>query len=616
MDDLKLPVFLLICILGGVGIYFYNKSQNPVQPKVKPKIVVEETISEEEKAEQKAEADKKNIEEAKKYFSRQDYTKTLDLLSNIDDKSDYAVQRMLAYCYSSKNDYSQAIGYFEKVLKVKRTRSDIYSLAGLYEKKGRYSDASALYFELTEDEEELSEDVKKSVYEGIARVSLSVPDNKKHEEYMLKLLKEWPDSKEALINLIKCKKQNKSYNDIDSLADSGNKYFSGDYTYNYELAQLYEAAGNNEQAVNYYKKCIKIDSKNYTPFFDCYRNLMKLNKTQSAIKALEYYLESGKIDVSIYFEAAKSAHKLKLYRQAFRLYLACASTDSKIQGLDDDGLVSDVEKAVREKGTETEKVFVNAFVCFLNGDYKYAISEIEKIKDELENSIYKNDYKLVLKGCERLANIDKKRDDDIAAYENYLRDQEEAKRKASQKSNSGGNSELRKYSYNDLKERALKNISNFNIQVETAAEVVQRGKFSEAKTYYRNASDINRRSHVPYYELAKIYMIENNSNAAKSNIEQAIKCSPDNVECLSLASNISLKANDTTKAMEYSQSALKIDPGNTSARVVMVKIYMNSGNYDQADAEIDKALATEKTNMKRAELLSYKRQIKELKAKN
>ena len=616
MDDLKLPVFLLICILGGVGIYFYNKSQNPVQPKVKPKIVVEETISEEEKAEQKAEADKKNIEEAKKYFSRQDYTKTLDLLSNIDDKSDYAVQRMLAYCYSSKNDYSQAIGYFEKVLKVKRTRSDIYSLAGLYEKKGRYSDASALYFELTEDEEELSEDVKKSVYEGIARVSLSVPDNKKHEEYMLKLLKEWPDSKEALINLIKCKKQNKSYNDIDSLADSGNKYFSGDYTYNYELAQLYEAAGNNEQAVNYYKKCIKIDSKNYTPFFDCYRNLMKLNKTQSAIKALEYYLESGKIDVSIYFEAAKSAHKLKLYRQAFRLYLACASTDSKIQGLDDDGLVSDVEKAVREKGTETEKVFVNAFVCFLNGDYKYAISEIEKIKDELENSIYKNDYKLVLKGCERLANIDKKRDDDIAAYENYLRDQEEAKRKASQKSNSGGNSELRKYSYNDLKERALKNISNFNIQVETAAEFVQRGKFSEAKTYYRNASDINRRSHVPYYELAKIYMIENNSNAAKSNIEQAIKCSPDNVECLSLASNISLKANDTTKAMEYSQSALKIDPGNTSARVVMVKIYMNSGNYDQADAEIDKALATEKTNMKRAELLRYKRQIKELKAKN
>ena len=51
MDDLKIPVFLLICILGGVGFFFYNKSKNPVVPKVKPTKTVVEEVSEEEKAE-------------------------------------------------------------------------------------------------------------------------------------------------------------------------------------------------------------------------------------------------------------------------------------------------------------------------------------------------------------------------------------------------------------------------------------------------------------------------------------------------------------------------------------------------------------------------------------
>ncbi|MBR4328294.1 MAG: hypothetical protein IKP71_00385, partial [Candidatus Riflebacteria bacterium] len=88
MDDLKLPVFLLICILGGAGFYFYHKSQNPTQPKVKtkPEKVVEEVISEEEKAEQEAEANLEKIKNAKKAFAKEDYEKTLEFLSGLEDK--------------------------------------------------------------------------------------------------------------------------------------------------------------------------------------------------------------------------------------------------------------------------------------------------------------------------------------------------------------------------------------------------------------------------------------------------------------------------------------------------------------------------------------------------
>ena len=611
MDDLKLPVFLLICILGGVGFYFYNKSQNPTQPKVKPKKVIEETISEEEKAAQKAETDLEKLKDAKKSFAEKDYEKTLALLSGLEDKADYDTQRMFAYSYSSKKEYDRAILFFEKVLTIKKVPADGYSLAYLYEVTGRASAAAELYTDLST--QELPTNYRKAVYEGIARVSAFIPNNSRLEEYMVKLLKEWPDSKDGIINLIKCKKQNNSFKDIDPIADSANKFFAKDYSCNYELAQLYEAAGQNNQAVTFYKKCIKIDPKNYTPFLDCYKNLMKINKPESAVKALEYFLESGQTYVSLYFDASKIAHQNQLYRQAFRLYLNASVLDPKIQGLDDGGLVSDVEKVVRDKGSETEKVFVNAFICYLNGDYKYATSEIERIRSELDNSIYKNDYKLVLKGCEKLAQIDKKRDDELEAYENYLKAEEEAKKKEMEAAAKSYSNELKSYSDNDLKDRALKNISNFNLQIETASEFMRRGNMAEAKTFYRNASDINRKSHVPYYELAKISMLENETDLAKKNIELALKYNPDNVDCLAFAGTIYYNSNDIPKAVECAERVLKKSPNNSSARIIRARVFLSQKEYDKANEEIDKALSSEKTNMMRAELLRFKRQIKEQK---
>ena len=611
MDDLKLPIFLLICILGGVGFYFYNKSQNPTQPKVKPKKVVETTISEEEKAEQKAEAELEKIKDAKKSFAKKDYEKTLTLLSGLEDKADYDVQRMFAYSYSSKKEYDRSILFFEKTLKSKKVPADGYSLAYLYEVTGRASAAVSLYTELAE--EELPTNLKKAVFEGIARVSTFIPNNSNLEPYMEKLLKEWPDSKDGVINLIKNKKQNNSFNGIDNIAESVNKYFSKDYACNYELAQLYEAAEKYNQAVTFYKKCIKIDPKNYTPFLDCYNDLMKLNKEESAVKALEYFLESGQTHVSLFFDASKIAHRNKLYRQAFRFYLNAAVSDPKIQGLEDGGLVSDIEKVVRDKGSETEKVFVNAFICYLNGDYEYATSEINKVKAELDNSIYKNDYKLVLKGCDRLAKIDKKRDDDIKAYENYLREEEEAKKKAMEAAAVAKTNDLKGYSDKELKDRALKSVSDFNLQLETASEFMRRGNMGEAKLYFRNACDINRKSHVPYYELAKISMFEANNDLAKKNIELALKNSPNNTECLALASSIYYNSNDIPKALECAEDVLKKDSNNTSARIIRAKVYMSEKQFDKANEEIEKALSYEKTNMLRAELLRFKRQIAEQK---
>ena len=279
-------------------------------------------------------------------------------------------------------------------------------------------------------------------------------------------------------------------------------------------------------------------------------------------------------------------------------------------------MVSDIEKVVRDKGSETEKVFVNAFICYLNGDYEYATSEINKVKTELDNSIYKNDYKLVLQGCDRLAKIDKKRDDDIKAYENYLKEEEEAKKKAMEAETAANAGNLKSYSDKDLKDRALKNNSNFNVQIETASEFMRRGNMGEAKFFYKNASDINKKSHIPYFELAKISMFESNNDLAKKNIEIALKNSPDNPDCLALASSIYYNSNDIPKAIECAEYVLKKNPNNTSARIIRAKVYMSEKQFDKANEEIDKALSYEKTNMLRAELLRFKRQIVEQKGNN
>ena len=135
MDDLKIPVILLICIICGAGLYFYNKSQNPTTPKVKPtKTIVESVPSKDSDAQEaKKKSEEELIVKAKEVFESGNYKKTLEVLSEHQNSSDYNVQRMIAYALSSNKEYDRAILAFEKVLKIRKVPADGYSLAYLYE---------------------------------------------------------------------------------------------------------------------------------------------------------------------------------------------------------------------------------------------------------------------------------------------------------------------------------------------------------------------------------------------------------------------------------------------------------------------------------------------------
>ena len=76
-----------------------------------------------------------------------------------------------------------------------------------------------------------------------------------------------------------------------------------------------------------------------------------------------------------------------------------------------------------------------------------------------------------------------------------------------------------------------------------------------------------------------------------SEFQSALKLDPrQSTACLALA-EISLQLLDVDSALRYSQSALAIDPTSTQARIVHIKALMQSGHTTRADEELSELLS-------------------------
>ncbi len=615
MDDLKLPIFLLICLVGGVGYYFYNKTQNPTKPHIKPHLKNEQTKSTPKDAfkseeENSSEYDENLIKEAKSAIENANYLKAIELLSKVKEK-DEKVNKMLAYSYYSSENLDKALPIYRKLTQKHRDSKTLYYLANILEKKCIFDEAYSIYLEIADSF--FQDNQKRNIYESITRLAVVYPEKEDADKYFQELINENP-TPDTILNYIKYKSQKNDFEGTDSLASTIEENYNDSFVLNYELAKLYDKSKKYEEAVKYYKKCINIDNKNFIPFLDCYKALIKLDKPESAINALERFLNSGIIFPDIYFEASLIANKFKRYRQAFRFYLIAVTSDTKLQGKNDENVLSNAENYFKQQGTETEKILVNAFICYLNGDYKFSISEIKRIKSDLENSIYKNDYLMVLDACEVSASLDKEREDEVKAYEDYVQAQKneerlkkEAELKKKQESNGGA-----LVSERELLERAKNNKDNFDVLVEVGKALAARGNNKQAKEQFVNAINLNKNSFIPYLELARIHMNEHDSEGSKKNIEMCLKLSPTDPEVLSMAANICLSNNDIANAKKYAESALENSSNDTDAMIAMAKVYMNLQNYDKANSYIEEALDFEKRNNKRSELFKLQRNIRQL----
>ena len=173
MDDLKVPVTILLLILAGAGYFFYNKKNNPT-PKFKPTKNIVETVPEKSEADikaEKAEALAALKKQSSDVFKSGDYTETLKLIAGKEDSNDYQIQKMFGYSYAASKEYDKSYEYFQKAFSIIEKCGDdsLYSsyynnMALLHQENDKFEDAAnclkkALYIA----EDKMHDDIRTAI---------------------------------------------------------------------------------------------------------------------------------------------------------------------------------------------------------------------------------------------------------------------------------------------------------------------------------------------------------------------------------------------------------------------------------------------------------------------
>lgn len=619
MDDLKIPVILLLAIVGGSAYYYTNVRKVPEAPvrsiHKTTRVVEEEPVDEEEKLQAKKGVTKKATEA----FENGDFDKVKEILADYKEDKSYDIQRMLAYSLASDKEYDQAIVAFEEVLKLRRVPVDGYSLGYLYEITGRYKAAMSLYLELLD--EKLPAALRRSVHEGVARCIQYLPEDSEPCKHVANLAKMWPESYDGIIGLIRILKEKKSYNSVAKISELGDKNFAKDYNYNFLIGELAADAGKTELSLKHFKRCLSIQPDVLTPNFNIY-NLLKNTDVENALNALEEFLANDITYPEIYFEAALKANEIKNYRQAFRFYLSAVSSDRKLLGREENGLMSAVKDYFGQSDNQLNKDFLMAFDSFLNGDHNAASEELNRLKPELDNTVFKADVERLLKQCASLDNMDKRRDAQIKAYEDALKAEAAAKARKLElerkKKGIAGDSkkvkvaaipDAKTLSDNDLRMRALKAPQDYVIQYQTAMEFMNRGNYKEAKVFLKNSISLNEKEIDPYLDLIKINVELEDMAGAEKTLSSVMQIAPEHYKVLTVASIVQFAKKDYLSARNSAKSALDANPNATEARMLLIRSHVLLKHRDEAREEIEKGLKVEKDNAVRAELLKMKRSL-------
>lgn len=108
-------------------------------------------------------------------------------------------------------------------------------------------------------------------------------------------------------------------------------------------------------------------------------------------------------------------------------------------------------------------------------------------------------------------------------------------------------------------------------------------KFDEATAEYQKAIQLDPKAIQPLLQLARIYEITGNLDAALNTYQQALALQPDISQLHTNVGNIYLAKNDLTNALKYYQDALKINPNDPVAANDVAWIYALQGrNLDEA----------------------------------
>ena len=100
---------------------------------------------------------------------------------------------------------------------------------------------------------------------------------------------------------------------------------------------------------------------------------------------------------------------------------------------------------------------------------------------------------------------------------------------------------------------------------------------------YQKSIQLDPKAIQPYLQLARLYEVRGNLDAALSTYQQALALQPDLTQLHTSVGNVYLAKDDLTNALKYYQEALKINPNDPIAANDVAWVYALQGkNLDEA----------------------------------
>lgn len=600
MDGIKLPIFLLVIVLV-IGVFLFNPfARQNGKPRVKPAITGVNPTSN-----QPAADCSDALKAAREPFEKGDFEKTLALLEPHRENENFDVQRMLAYAYAGLKKFDLAILSFEKTLESRKIPENGYSLAYLYEITGRINVARILYEELLAAD--MPPQMRRAVYEGLARTTAYENDTKLAFKYNTELVKNYPDSPEGVVALIKLLKNSGQLKGLETLVAIGEKYHTKNFDYNFWLGTLYYETGKFDEALKHFKRCIEITPDNSTPYFYTYQVLKRLKNIEQALADLEKYHKLNPLLPHIFFEAsidAKNEGKLDI---AYKFFRSAVTMDRTLLGRDDKGTMSAIERMTKAKGSELDKKFLTAFVNYINGDYKIAREQISHLTGDLKGTDFADDARRIIRECDILAMQDAR----YAAQVQGLQREKQLESLARLETVAATPGLASDTPADLLKRNAMLNPNDLRLQYTAGLELAKLGHLDAAKIFFDNAIRLNPNILEPNYSMAKVLIFEENYSEARSYVDLAMKINPNNSQTLSISALLHMQNRDFSRAQSDAEGALKANPNNGEARLVLAEVFARNSDQQRALQEIDLGLEVEKEPGRREQLLRLKETLRQ-----
>ena len=140
----------------------------------------------------------------------------------------------------------------------------------------------------------------------------------------------------------------------------------------------------------------------------------------------------------------------------------------------------------------------------------------------------------------------------------------------------------------------LKNVIQLNPKDDTAhydlgEARMQKGEITDALKSYWRAVDLNRENLKAILKLGRLYLAANRTRDARTAVTMLLEKAPDNIDVLSLLTNVQIQERDIAGAMETLNKAVSLYPEHVGVNLALGRLHLMIGELDQADHAFVKA---------------------------